>query len=93
MPLAVGMRGAISDTFLKFLNKLASDGAGHMHWYTLLHHVFLLAAPSIYTTLQKMNASILYLATCKIAREQHHGPGFVYYHRVMNEEQNFHRGN
>ena len=24
-----------------------------------------------------MNANILYLATCKIAREQHHGPGFV----------------
>jgi hypothetical protein len=45
------------------------------------------------TTLQKMNANILYLATCKIAREQHHGPGFVHYHRVRNEEQNFHRGN
>jgi hypothetical protein len=27
MPLAVEMHGAISDTFLKFLNKLASDGA------------------------------------------------------------------
>ena len=45
------------------------------------------------TTLQKMNANILYLATCKIAREQQHGPGVVDYHRVMNEEQNFHRGN
>jgi hypothetical protein len=42
---------------------------------------------------KKMNANILYSATCKIAREQHHGPEFVDYHRVMNEEQNFHRGN
>jgi hypothetical protein len=40
-----------------------------------------------------MNANIMYSATCKIAREQHHGPEFVDYHRVMNEEQNFHRGN
>jgi hypothetical protein len=39
-----------------------------------------------------MNANILYLATRKIAREQQHGPGVVDYHRVMNEEQNFHRG-
>ena len=40
-----------------------------------------------------MNANILYLATCKIAREQQHGTGVVDYHRVMNEEQNFYRGN
>jgi hypothetical protein len=40
-----------------------------------------------------MNANILYLASCKIAREQHHGSGFVDYHRVMKEEQNYHRGN
>jgi hypothetical protein len=47
------------------------------------------------TTLQKMNASTLHLATCKIDREQQHGFGrFVNFPRVMNEEQNcFRRGN
>ena len=91
MPLAVEMHGAISDTFLKFLKKLASDAADHIG--TPYCIMFSYWQRRVSTTLQKMNANILYLATCKIAREQQHGPEVVDYHRVMNEEQNFHRGN
>ena len=41
-----------------------SEEASIAYWYTLLHHV----SP----TLHKLIVNILYLATCKIAREQQH---------------------
>jgi hypothetical protein len=78
---------ATSDTdTLKFLKKLADHiGTPYCIMFSYWHR-------RVSTTLQKMNANILYIATHIIAREQHHRPGFVNYHRVMNEEQNFHRG-
>ena len=43
------------------------------------------------TTLQKLNARVLYLAQCKIAGDQQPGAGFADLFRVINEEQNLHR--
>ena len=57
MPLAVGMRGAISDTFLKFLNKLASEAADHIG--TPYCIMFSYWQRRVSTTLQKMNASCI----------------------------------
>jgi hypothetical protein len=81
----------VKDAFLKFLKKLASEAADYIGTpYSIMLSYW---QCRVSTTLQKMNANILYLATRKIAREQHHGPGFVDSHRVMNDEQIFHRGN
>ena len=64
MPLAVEMLGAISDTFLKFLKKLASVAADPIG--TPYCTMFSYWQRRVSTILQKMNANILYfLATCK----------------------------
>ena len=51
------------------ISEEASIGCCWPYWYTLLHHVS--------TTLHKLIVNILYLATCKIAREQQHGLGSI----------------
>jgi hypothetical protein len=56
-----------------------------LYWYTIPYCIifmFSYGQRRVSTTLHKWNANIFYLATCKIAREQQHGPGFVDYHCV-----------
>ena len=63
-PLVMEMHGAISDTFLKFIKKLASAAADrHDRPYCI---IFSYWQRRISTVLQKFNARILYLAQCKI---------------------------
>jgi hypothetical protein len=60
MPLAVKMNGAVKDTFLKFLKKLASEAADYIGTpYCIMLSYW---QCRVSTTLQKMNANILYLA-------------------------------
>ena len=77
--------------FLKFLKKLASDGAEQTDtpYYCI---TFSYWQRRVSTTLQKLNARVLYLALRKIDRDQHHGSGYFDYSRVINEKQNFHCG-
>ena len=63
-PLVMEMHGAISDTFLKFIKKLASAAADrHDRPYCI---IFSYWQHRISTVLQKFNARILYLTQCKI---------------------------
>ena len=87
-PLAMEMHGAISDTFLKFLKKLASAAAEQTDTPYCITLSYWQRRVSI--TLQKLNARVLYLALRKIDREQHHGSSYFDYYRAINEEQNLH---
>jgi hypothetical protein len=89
VPLAMEMHGAITDTFLKFLKKLASAAAKQSDIPYCI--VFSYWERRVSTTLQKLNARVLYLAQCKIAGDQQPGAGFADLFRVINEEQNLHR--
>jgi hypothetical protein len=79
-----------SDTFLKFLKKLASAAAKQSSDIPYCI-VFSYGQRRVSTTLQKLNARVLYLAQCKIAGDQQPGAGFADLFRVINEEQNLHR--
>ena len=87
MPFALEMHGAISDSSLKFIRKLAS-AASELHDipYCIMFSYW---QRRISMALQKNNAKMIYLAECKIAGQQPQGSGFADLISSINNEQIF----
>ena len=84
------MHGAITDTFSKFLKKLASAAAERNDIpYCIMFSYW---QRRVSTALQKWNSKVLYLAQCKIDGQQpaSGGLGFADTIAIINEEQHFH---